>query len=63
MAVRVHTTFLLACVVVIVPGPTYALLASPAGTMLSGLRSRLLMRANGGCLIGGGLRLALSRSK
>src|SRR5882724_4260199 len=41
----------------------YALLASRAGAALSRRRVRLMTRASGGLLIGGGLWLALSRSK
>lgn len=41
----------------------YALLASRAGAALSRWRVRLMTRASGGLLIGGGLWLALSRSK
>lgn len=41
----------------------YALLASRAGAALSRRRVRLMTRASGGVLIGGGLWLALSRSK
>ena len=40
----------------------YALLASRAGAALSRRRVRLMTRASGGLLIGGGLWLALSRS-
>jgi homoserine/homoserine lactone efflux protein len=40
----------------------YALLASRAGAALSRRRARLIARASGGALIGGGLWLALSRS-
>ena len=42
---------------------TYALLASRAGAALSRRRVRLMTQASGGLLIGGGLWLALSRSK
>jgi homoserine/homoserine lactone efflux protein len=41
----------------------YALLASRAGAALSRRRLRLINRASGGVLIGGGLWLALSRAK
>ena len=41
----------------------YALLASRAGAALSRRRVRLMTRASGGMLIGGGLWLALSRTK
>jgi homoserine/homoserine lactone efflux protein len=41
----------------------YALLASRAGAALSRRRMRLMTRASGGMLIGGGLWLALSHSK
>lgn len=41
----------------------YALLASRAGAALSRRRVRLMSRASGAMLIGGGLWLALSRSK
>lgn len=41
---------------------TYALLASRAGSLLSRRRSRLLARASGGVLIGGGVWLAFSKS-
>jgi homoserine/homoserine lactone efflux protein len=41
----------------------YALLASQAGAALSRRRVRLMARASGGALIGGGLWLALSRSR
>ena len=41
----------------------YALLASQAGTALSRRRMRLMTRASGGILIGGGVWLALSRAK
>jgi threonine/homoserine/homoserine lactone efflux protein len=41
----------------------YALLASRAGAALSRRRVRLMTRASGGLLIGGGLWLALSRSR
>ena len=41
----------------------YALLASRAGRALSRRRVRLITRTSGGILIGGGLWLALSRSK
>lgn len=41
----------------------YALLASRAGAALSRRRVRLLTQASGGLLVGGGLWLALSRSK
>jgi homoserine/homoserine lactone efflux protein len=41
----------------------YALLASRAGAALSRRRVRLITRASGGLLVGGGLWLALSRSK
>ncbi|HLW92491.1 MAG TPA: LysE family translocator [Roseiarcus sp.] len=41
----------------------YVLLASRAGAALSRRRMRLISRASGGALIGGGLWLALSRSK
>jgi threonine/homoserine/homoserine lactone efflux protein len=41
----------------------YALLASRAGRALSRRRTRFITRASGGFLIGGGLWLALSRSK
>ena len=41
----------------------YALLASRAGVVLSRRRARLMSRASGGMLIGGGLWLALSHSK
>ena len=41
----------------------YALLASRAGAALTRRRVRLMTRASGGLLIGGGLWLALSRSK
>jgi len=41
----------------------YALLASRAGAALSRRRVRLMTRASGGVLIGGGVWLALSRSK
>ncbi len=41
----------------------YALLASRAGAALSRRRARLMTRASGGLLIGGGLWLALSRSR
>jgi threonine/homoserine/homoserine lactone efflux protein len=42
---------------------TYVLLASRAGVALSRRRVRLMTRASGGVLIGGGLWLALSRAK
>jgi threonine/homoserine/homoserine lactone efflux protein len=42
---------------------TYALLASRAGAALSRRRVRLVTRASGGVLVGGGLWLALSHSK
>ncbi len=42
---------------------SYALLASRAGRALSRQRMRFITRASGGFLIGGGLWLALSRSK
>jgi threonine/homoserine/homoserine lactone efflux protein len=42
---------------------TYVLLASRAGAALSRRRVRLMTRASGGVLIGGGLWLALSRAK
>ena len=41
----------------------YALLASRAGAALSRRRVRLMTRASGGMLIGGGVWLALSRAK
>jgi threonine/homoserine/homoserine lactone efflux protein len=41
----------------------YALLASRAGAALSRRRVRLMTRASGGMLIGGGVWLALSRTK
>ena len=41
----------------------YALLASRAGAALSHRRVRLMTRASGGMLIGGGVWLALSRTK
>ena len=41
----------------------YALLASRAGAALSRQRVRLMTRASGGMLIGGGVWLALSRTK
>ena len=41
----------------------YALLASRAGAALSRRRVRLMTQASGGLLIGGGLWLALSRSR
>lgn len=41
----------------------YALLAGRAGTFLSKRRARLLSRVGGGCLIGGGLWLALTRAR
>ena len=41
----------------------YALLASRAGAALSRRRARLITRASGGMLIGGGVWLALSRTK
>ena len=41
----------------------YALLASRAGAALSRRRGRLMTRASGGMLIGGGVWLALSRTK
>jgi threonine/homoserine/homoserine lactone efflux protein len=41
----------------------YALLAARARAALSGRRARLISRASGGALIGGGLWLALSRTK
>lgn len=52
-----------AMVVAAICDSTYALLASRAGTALSRRRVRLMTRASGGVLIGGGLWLALSRSK
>jgi len=41
----------------------YALLASQAGTALSRRRLRLVTRASGGLLIGGGVWMALARAK
>ena len=41
----------------------YALLASRAGTALSRRRMRLMTRASGGLLIGGGVWMALARAK
>jgi threonine/homoserine/homoserine lactone efflux protein len=52
-----------AMAVAAVSDSAYALLASRAGAALSRRRVRLLTRASGGMLIGGGLWLALSRSK
>jgi homoserine/homoserine lactone efflux protein len=40
---------------------SYALLAGRAGTLLSQRRVRLVAKLSGGCLIGGGLWLALAR--
>jgi homoserine/homoserine lactone efflux protein len=40
---------------------TYALLAGRAGTLLSQKRVRLVSKLSGGCLIGGGVWLALAR--
>jgi homoserine/homoserine lactone efflux protein len=52
-----------AMAVATITDPSYALLASRAGAALSGRRVRFITRASGGFLIGGGLWLALSRSK
>lgn len=52
-----------AMVVAAISDGAYALLASRAGAALSRQRVRLMTRASGGVLIGGGLWLALSRSK
>jgi len=42
---------------------TYAMLAGKARTLLSAQRTRLLSRVSGGFMIGGGLWLALTRSR
>jgi threonine/homoserine/homoserine lactone efflux protein len=42
---------------------TYALLAGRARTFFSARRTRLVSRISGGCMIGGGLWLALTRSR
>ncbi len=52
-----------AMAVAAVSDSAYALLASRAGAALSRRRVRLMTRASGGMLIGGGLWLALSRAK
>ena len=52
-----------AMVVAAISDSAYALLAARARAALSGRRARLISRASGGALIGGGLWLALSRTK
>jgi threonine/homoserine/homoserine lactone efflux protein len=52
-----------AMMVAAVSDSAYALLASRAGAALSRRRLRMINRASGGVLIGGGLWLALSRAK
>jgi threonine/homoserine/homoserine lactone efflux protein len=52
-----------AMAVAAVSDSAYALLASRAGAAMSRRRLRLINRASGGVLIGGGLWLALSRAK
>jgi homoserine/homoserine lactone efflux protein len=54
------TTFM---VVATIFDSAYALLAGSARTLLSQRRVRLVSRVSGGCLIGGGLWLALARSR
>jgi len=41
----------------------YALLAGRARTLLSTSRTRLVSRISGGCMIGGGIWLALTRAR
>ena len=41
----------------------YALLAGRARLFFSGKRTRLLSRISGGCMIGGGIWLALTRAR
>jgi threonine/homoserine/homoserine lactone efflux protein len=48
---------------VAVSDASYALLAGHARTLLSARRARLLSRASGGFMIGGGIWLALSRAR
>ncbi len=52
-----------AMAVAAVTDSAYALMASRAGTALSRRRLRLLTRASGGLLIGGGVWMALARAK
>jgi homoserine/homoserine lactone efflux protein len=53
----------IAMAVAAISDSAYALLASRAGAALSRRRVRLMTRASGGMLIGGGVWLALSRAK
>jgi threonine/homoserine/homoserine lactone efflux protein len=52
-----------AMVIALVSDSAYAILSSRAADLLSARRVRLLSRASGLCLIGGGAWLALSRSR
>ena len=52
-----------AMVVALVSDSTYAVLTGRAGRLLARRRVRLLSRASGVCLIGGGLWLALTRAR
>ena len=50
-----------AMLVALVSDGAYAVLTGRAGTLLSARRVRLVSRLSGGCLIGGGIWLALTR--
>jgi threonine/homoserine/homoserine lactone efflux protein len=52
-----------ALVVAVISNSAYALAAGRAGRALSAKRMRLLSRVSGGFLMGGGVWLALSRSR
>lgn len=62
-ALQVLMMGITAMAVAAVSDSTYAMLASRAGVVLSARRRQLITRTSGGILIGGGLWLALSRSK
>ncbi len=52
-----------AMVVALISDSAYAVLTGRAGRLLARQRVRLLSRASGVCLIGGGLWLALTRAR